>query len=34
MEFRETEEFKKVIPYLREGAQGVEVFHVEFKKFE
>jgi len=34
MEFKETEDFKTLIPKLREGPQGVEVFHVEFKKFE
>ncbi|KAF2470414.1 uncharacterized protein BDR25DRAFT_287334 [Lindgomyces ingoldianus] len=33
MKFRETEEFKKVIPYLREGPKALEVHHVAFQKF-
>ncbi|KAF2704235.1 hypothetical protein K504DRAFT_442302 [Pleomassaria siparia CBS 279.74] len=32
--FRETDDFAKIIPYLRDGPKGVEVCHVAFKKFE
>jgi hypothetical protein len=34
MEFRETEAFKQMMPLLREGPLGMEVFHVELKKVE
>jgi hypothetical protein len=34
MEFRATEGFKQMMPLLREGPLGMEVFHVELKKVE
>ncbi|ORY03419.1 hypothetical protein BCR34DRAFT_492426 [Clohesyomyces aquaticus] len=34
MKYRGSEDFAKVIPYLREGPKGVEVHHVAFQKFQ
>ncbi|KAF2174870.1 hypothetical protein K469DRAFT_612899 [Zopfia rhizophila CBS 207.26] len=33
MKYRETEDFSKVVPYLREGPKAIEVHHVNFQKY-
>ncbi|KAI4664885.1 uncharacterized protein J4E79_003184 [Alternaria viburni] len=34
MEFRKTEEFGKLIPYLRSGPKGLKVWHVAFQQYK